>query len=98
VKGALMYPIILMIVAISVILLMLIKVVPVFQQMFSSMGHDLPGPTMVIIHISEFIRNPARGGILFAAVIATFYTIKTLKKKSPSFKEKFDKIILKIPL
>lgn len=98
VKGALMYPIILLIVAFIVILIMLLKVVPVFQSMFNSMGHDLPGPTKAIISVSEFIRDPARGGVVFLALVGFVYFIKTLKQKSSNFRELWDTKILKIPL
>jgi type IV pilus assembly protein PilC len=98
VKGALMYPIILVVVAVAVIMLMLVKVVPIFQQMFSSMGHDLPGPTLAIIKVSEFIRDPAGGGVMVILIIGIFFAIKTLNKKSAGFRERFDKTILRIPL
>jgi type IV pilus assembly protein PilC len=98
VKGALMYPMILVVVAISVIALMLLKVVPVFQKMFSSMGHELPGPTMAIISISEFLRDPTKGGTVLFIVVAAFFTVKTMRKKSAKFREKFDRLLLKTPL
>ena len=98
VKSALMYPIILLSVAIIVILIMLIKVVPVFQQMFSSMGHSLPGPTQLIVDISEFIRDPSKGGMLLLGIVAIFVVVKQAKKKSQSFRERFDRLVLKIPL
>ena len=98
VRSALMYPIILMTVAFGVIILMLVKVVPVFQQMFSSMGHDLPGPTQLIVSVSEFVREPAKGGTIIFIVFGTIFAIKTLKKKSPAFKEKFDRLMLRLPL
>lgn len=98
VKGALMYPAILVCVAVSVITLMLVKVVPVFQQMFSSTGNQLPGPTRFIVAVSEFVRNPAGGGVLLLIIIGAFFAVKKLKKSSASFKERFDKLLLKTPL
>ncbi len=98
VKGALMYPMILMCVAIAVIMLMLIKVVPVFQQMFGNMGHELPGPTQLIVNISEFIRDPAQGGIVVLGIIISVIVFKNLRKKNENFNQWFDKKILKVPL
>lgn len=98
VKSALMYPIILLTVAIGVIMVMLIKVVPVFEQMFNSMGHDLPGPTKAIIGVSEFFRDPSRGGFTFLIIFGIFFTYRRLRKSSQSFKDKTDEKILKIPL
>jgi type IV pilus assembly protein PilC len=80
VKGALMYPSILVVVAISVITLMLIKVVPVFQQMFSNMGHELPGPTKFIISVSQFVRNPAQGGVFVLIIFGIFYGVKVMTR------------------
>ncbi|PIR39377.1 MAG: pilus assembly protein PilC [Alphaproteobacteria bacterium CG11_big_fil_rev_8_21_14_0_20_39_49] len=97
-KGALSYPIILLCVAFAVITLMLIKVVPVFQNMFGQMGHDLPGPTQLIVDISEFIRDPAKGGTILVIMIATFISVKWLKKNNMAFKKKWDKLVLKIPI
>lgn len=98
VKGALRYPIILFSVAIGVITLMLIKVVPVFQQMFKSMGNNLPGPTQMIVNMSEFLRDPAKGGVLLIVIIAMFIGTKFLITKSPAARYKFDKMTLKIPI
>jgi len=98
VKSALMYPIILLFVAISVILVMLIKVVPVFQQMFGSMGHELPGPTMLIVGISEFLRDPTKGGTVLLVIIGLVFVFKHFRKSSEKFNIWFDKKLLKIPL
>lgn len=97
VKGALMYPAILIVVAVSVITLMLVKVVPIFQQMFSSMGNELPGPTQLIVNVSEFVRSSG-GLILLVSIIATVVILRKLKRSSPSFKERYDKLILRVPL
>lgn len=98
VKGALMYPLILLFVAIAVIMIMLIKVVPVFQKMFNSMGHDLPGPTMLIVNISEFIRDPMKGGVMVLVIILMFIIFRSLRNKNENFNQWFDRKILKVPL
>ncbi|MCE3233722.1 MAG: Type Secretion system PilC [Rickettsiaceae bacterium] len=97
-KGALSYPIILLCVAFAVIALMLVKVVPIFQTMFGAMGHSLPGPTQLIVNISEFCRNPAQGGTLMAILIGGYITFKWLLKNNINFKRKFDIYILKMPI
>jgi len=97
-KGALSYPIILLSVAFIVITIMLVKVVPVFQTMFASMGHTLPGPTQLIVNISEFCRNPYKGGVLLANIIGGIVTLKYLIKTNLNFKRKFDKFMLKVPI
>lgn len=98
VKGALTYPIIVMCVAFIVILVMLIKVVPVFQNMFKSMGNSLPGPTQFIVNVSEFMRDPSKGGVLVGALIFGIIALIKIVKSNPKLKYKFDKLILKTPL
>jgi len=97
-KGALSYPIILLCVAGAVIILMMVKVVPVFQEMFGAMGHGLPAPTQLIVDMSEFIRDPAKGGALAGIVVALYIGLKWLYKKHEGFKRQFDKYILKAPV
>lgn len=98
VKGALMYPSILVCVAIAVIAIMLVKVVPVFQTMFASMGNNLPGPTQLIVTVSEFARDPMRGGLLVLTVAIAFILLKLALKNSKEAQYKFDHFMLKIPL
>ncbi len=98
VKGALMYPSIVFAVAIIVILIMLVKVVPVFQGMFKSMGNELPGPTQFIVDVSEFMRDPAGGGVLVLVIIGILYALKTMRKKNLAFRKKTDRLFLRTPL
>jgi len=57
VKGAMTYPATVLIVAIAVVILLLYKVVPVFEEMFSSMGSALPGPTQLLVDLSRSVQN-----------------------------------------
>ncbi len=98
IKGALSYPIILLCVAFAVITIMMVKVVPIFQQMFASMGHRLPAPTQLIVNISEFIRNPMQGGVMFLTIATIIIGIKILKKTSYAFRHKLDQLMLKLPI
>jgi type IV pilus assembly protein PilC len=56
VKGAMIYPAVIGIVAIVVILVLLIFVIPVFAEMFSSFGGELPGLTKGVVDLSNFMR------------------------------------------
>lgn len=98
VKGALMYPCILLTVALAVIIIMLVKVVPVFQKMFASMGNSLPGPTQLIVNVSAFVRDPAKGGTVAIAVIVSFIVLKYLIRTSPKVRRKVDAFSLKLPV
>ncbi len=57
VKGALVYPIVVMIVAVGVTFAMLRFIVPVFAKMFSGLGAELPAPTKFVLGISNFLRD-----------------------------------------
>jgi type IV pilus assembly protein PilC len=57
VKGALVYPIVVFVVAIGVTFAMLKFIVPIFARMFKNLGAGLPGPTQVVLGISDFINN-----------------------------------------
>ena len=97
IKGALMYPTIMFTVAITVMVFMLIKVVPVFAEMYSGMGVPLPTPTAVILNASNFMRGS--GGLTFGIVIAITYTIfKITTSRIASVRYKWHGIVLKLPV
>ncbi len=64
IKGAMMYPSIVMTVAILVISVLLLKVVPTFEEMFAEFGQALPAPTQFVIDLSKWLQN----NILFIVV------------------------------
>lgn len=79
VKSAMMYPTVVTIVAILITIFLLVKVVPVFGEIFKSFGADLPAPTQYLINISHFAQKfllliLIGGG---GAVYGWFYFIKT---------------------
>ena len=57
VKGAMTYPISVLVISIAVVALLLLKVIPVFQTMFTGMGSKLPGPTQFLVDASQFAQN-----------------------------------------
>ncbi len=80
VKSAMMYPTVVTVVAILITVFLLIKVVPVFGEIFQSFGAALPTPTQKLIDLSHFVQHY----ILFllimggASVYGWFYFIKTV--------------------
>src|SRR5438034_3711117 len=57
VKSAMMYPTVVTVVAILITIFLLVKVVPVFGDIFSSFGAKLPAPTQYLIILSEFVKK-----------------------------------------
>lgn len=57
VKKAMIYPIVLLVVAVVVLVIMVVAVIPSFSDMFADMGADLPGLTKALLDLSKFIQN-----------------------------------------
>jgi type IV pilus assembly protein PilC len=96
-KGALTYPIILLIVALGVIVVMLTFVVPVFAEMYGNMGKALPLPTQIVMNISDFVRSPTAIVMVIIAVVG-FQFFKEKVKKNHSLRLAVDKRILNLPV
>lgn len=64
VKSAMVYPISVTVVAIGIVVLMLVKVIPVFEKMFADFGGELPGPTAVVINLSHNVQHYLPHGIV----------------------------------
>lgn len=95
IRAALVYPTVVTIMAALITLLLLIRVIPVFKDIYKDFGAQLPGPTMVLIAISDFLRRYfllMAGGVVVIAVLATRYI------STPEGKTKFDRLRLKLPI
>jgi type IV pilus assembly protein PilC len=57
IKGAMVYPIVILLVAVAAVAVLLIFVIPTFQQMFASAGVPLPLPTQIVIAMSAFLQG-----------------------------------------
>jgi type IV pilus assembly protein PilC len=89
------YPTIVIIVAIGVTAVLLLKVVPVFSKMFADFGQALPGPTQMVVGLSAWLRENIfylLGGIILVivAVVVTY--------RNPGGRRAIDKFVLKLPL
>ena len=96
VKKALFYPIAVLVVAFVVTVILLVFVVPQFEELFQSFGADLPAMTVFVINLSEFMQS--YWYIIAGAIIGTVYTILRIKKTSPKMQESFDRMALKAPV
>ena len=97
IKGALMYTGIMFTVAIVVSIFMLVKVVPVFAKMYDGMGVALPGPTAVIMNMSNFLRGT--GGLLLLIItLSAYFTFKYLTTKNPNIRFWWHGKVLKMPV
>jgi type IV pilus assembly protein PilC len=95
VKGAMIYPGVIMSVAAIAICVLLIFVIPTFEKMFASVGLALPLPTRVVIQMSKFLT-----GYWWAVIAAGFASMTFFKKyyASPDGKLVIDRLMLKAPV
>ncbi len=98
IQSALLYPTILLVVATIVLAIMMIFVVPVFANMFGSIGSQLPAPTLMIVNLSNFIRDPLGGGVLVVILVSSFIAFRIILKRSLPIRRKWHRFILRIPL
>jgi len=79
VKSAMMYPTVVTVVAIGITIFLLVKVVPVFSDIFTSFGGMLPAPTRFLISISNALRHYFLGFVILAGAVVGgwLYYIKT---------------------
>ncbi|GAB2702094.1 type II secretion system F family protein [Aliiglaciecola aliphaticivorans] len=96
IKKAMFYPIAVVVVAFIVTTILLVFVVPQFEEIFSSFGAELPAFTLFVLAISQFVQD---FGIFIAAgvAIAAVLFIRA-HKKSRNLRDSVDKKILKIPV
>src|SRR5437867_4140881 len=57
VKSAMMYPIVVTVVAILITVFLLVRVVPVFGEIYAGFGQQLPGPTLFLVHLSDVLKH-----------------------------------------
>jgi general secretion pathway protein F len=95
VKSALIYPTILIGVAVTSVIVLLIFVVPQFQQTFAQAGKALPLPTEIVISVGTALRKYWWAMIL---VVAVLVWVVRRRLKSPAVRFRWDSRVLRMPL
>ncbi|MCG7411639.1 type II secretion system F family protein [Moraxella nonliquefaciens] len=96
IKKAMKYPIAVIIVAIIVTAILLIKVVPVFADMFAGFGADLPAFTQFVVNMSNWMVKYYLLFFIVLAILAVSFT--QAKLRSQKFRNFLDKLALKLPI
>jgi type IV pilus assembly protein PilC len=96
VKGAMVYPVTVLVVAIGVIIMMLIKIIPTFEKMFSDFGGQLPGPTQFVVNLSHFMQDWIV--VFLGCVAAVVISFSQARKRSSQFRRKTDGVALRLPV
>ncbi len=95
VKGAMVYPLTILSIAVIVVGVILIFVIPTFAKMFAEFGGELPAPTRMVISLSKFIQK------YILVMIAAFFGLKYLIQKyynTPAGRKQIDQLALKAPI
>ncbi|MDD2715216.1 MAG: type II secretion system F family protein [Candidatus Wallbacteria bacterium] len=95
VKGAMMYPAVIMSVAFCIVCFLLTFVIPRFAKMFQSFGADLPMPTRILIAVSDFFK--AHIVLILLVIGAAIFTFRYLSKTAAG-KYFLDGLVLKLPV
>ena len=96
IKKALFYPVAIVVVAFVITAILLIFVIPQFENMFSNFGADLPALTQIVITASGIFQK--WWWAIFGTIGAGVYTLVQMKKRSKAFNEAMDRLILKLPV
>ena len=94
-RGALTYPIVMMVVGVGIVSLMMVFVVPKLTAMFTDMGQKLPAITRGLIAVSDYFQNWWHASLV-GIVLAILWFNKY--RKSEKGKPRIDRITLKIPV
>lgn len=96
IKGAMIYPIFLLILTIALIIVMSIVVLPAFKDLFESFGSELPIMTQITMGISDVLLH--YGWLVVLIIVAIVVTLRILYKKNYSFCMWWSTFQLKIPI
>ena len=96
IKKAMTYPIAIMVVAFVITVILLIFVIPQFEQLFAGFGADLPALTKVVVAMSRWMQD--FWWIVVAVIIVVVKTASETKKRSKAFNIFLDKALLKAPI
>ena len=96
IKSALMYPVSILAIAFIVTAVIMIWVVPAFKSVFASFGADLPGPTLIVMGISDFFVQ--WWWAIFGGMFAGIYFFFQSWKRSAKMQRTMDLLLLRVPI
>jgi len=96
IKSALMYPVAVVVVAFVVLTVIMIWVIPAFEEVFKSFGADLPAPTMFVIGMSKFFVS--YWWAIFMLIGGGSYFFFESWRRSEKMQKSMDRLLLKVPV
>jgi type IV pilus assembly protein PilC len=95
VKSAMTYPVIVVCIAFAITTFLIVRVVPIFGEIFKDFGAKLPAPTQFLIDVSDFVRG--EWYFLVVGIVSVIFGVRTFVR-SPKGKQLWDKWKLKLPV
>ncbi|QJR13611.1 type II secretion system F family protein [Usitatibacter palustris] len=96
IKGALFYPIAVIVVGFVVVAVIMIFVIPIFKDLFKSFGADLPAPTQIVLNISEFFT--AYWMYMLGIIVGGTWSFLYTYKRSKAMQRGMDRLLLRLPV
>ena len=96
IKSAMIYPVAVLVVAFIVLAVIMIFVIPAFEDVFKSFGADLPAPTLVVIALSKFFVN--YWYLIFGILGGGVYFFMESWKRSLKMQKIMDRMLLRVPV
>jgi type IV pilus assembly protein PilC len=95
VKGAMVYPSVVLVVAVGVTVVLLLFVTPTFEKMFKDFGGAMPAPTQIVIDLSKWLQ--ANGLYMLGIIVAAVFAFRAWYS-NPKGRIQFDQIAIKSPI
>jgi type IV pilus assembly protein PilC len=96
IKSAMIYPVAVLVVAFVVLAVIMIFVIPAFEDVFKSFGADLPAPTLVVIAMSKFFTS--YWYLIFGTIGGGTYFFIQSWRRSVKMQKAMDRLLLKVPV
>ncbi|MFC4762384.1 type II secretion system F family protein [Dyella koreensis] len=96
IKKALFYPVMVLVVALLVSMVLLLFVVPVFEQTFKDAGAELPAPTQIVISASQFMQH--YWWLVIGVIVGSIVALVAAKKRSVKVAHFLDRLMLRLPV
>lgn len=96
IKSALFYPLSIIVVAFIITAVIMIFVIPAFKELFQNFGADLPGPTLMVMAISDLFVD--YWWVIFGGIGLSLYTFFYVWKRSTAMQRVMDRLLLRLPI
>jgi type IV pilus assembly protein PilC len=96
IKKAMFYPAAIIVAAVVVTAILLVFVIPQFEDLFHNFGAELPAFTQLVVNLSHFVRD--YWWVILGGMVAFTYIFTNTWKRSRKFRHAIDRILLKVPV